>query len=132
MTVTNTTSNHHWSLWLVVAIIVIVVYPKSSVRALSSFGKIIITRRHSLQKVSLETSSIVFGGTLFIPQPTHAASPITAEEADSFTAKWQRFLRKPPSKSILRPTLNRDFAVLLMRCSYNAMDQLDCVPMVRL
>jgi hypothetical protein len=59
----------------------------------------------------------------------NAAAPVTVAEADSFTAKAQRLLRPKPPKA-LRPKLDRDFAVLLMRSSYNALDQLDCVAMV--
>ena len=60
----------------------------------------------------------------------NAAPPITAVEADSFTAKAQRLLRPKPPKA-LRNKLNKDFAVLLMRSSYIALDKLDCVAMVR-
>ena len=89
-----------------------------------------VTRRHSLGRAFRDTTMALPFWLLSI-HPTHATPPITAEEADSFSAKWDRFVRKPPTKSLLRPTLNRDFAVLLMRSSYNALDQLDCVPMVR-
>ena len=63
------------------------------------------------------------------PRAAQAAAPITAVEADNFLAKSQRLLRPKPPKA-LRPKLDQDFAVLLMRSSYNALDQLDCVAMV--
>ena len=70
-------------------------------------------------------------GTLANPlySVANAAAPITAAEADNFPSKAQRLLRPKPPKA-LRPKLNKDFAVLLMRSSYNALDQLDCVAMV--
>lgn len=58
----------------------------------------------------------------------NAAEPITQAEVDGPAARLQRMLRSKPPK-ILRPKLNQDFAVLLMRSSYNALDELDCVAM---
>jgi hypothetical protein len=63
-----------------------------------------------------------------VPQSSGAAVPLTAQDADNFAAKLDRKLRKPPPK-ILRQNLNLDFAVLLMRSSYNAVDELDFVAM---
>jgi hypothetical protein len=57
-----------------------------------------------------------------------AAPPITAKETDSLLAISKRKLRRKPPK-IIRRKLNQDFAVLLMRSSYNALDELDCVGM---
>eukprot|EP00956_Cyclotella_meneghiniana_P018317 scaffold30440_cov52-Cyclotella_meneghiniana.AAC.3 len=57
-----------------------------------------------------------------------AASPLSAEEADNFKARAERALRPKPPK-VLRTRLNLDFAVLLMRSSYNAVDSIDIVPM---
>ena len=62
------------------------------------------------------------------PQNANAALPITQEEAENFQTKAQRLLRPKPPKA-LRPKLNKDFAVLLMRSSYNALDDIDCVAM---
>ena len=59
-----------------------------------------------------------------------AATPVTPKEIDSLGAMAKRkFLRAKPPK-VLRRKLSQDFAVLLMRSSYNALDTLDCVPMV--
>mmetsp|Transcript_60996 Transcript_60996/g.149357 ORF Transcript_60996/g.149357 Transcript_60996/m.149357 type:complete len:373 (-) Transcript_60996:32-1150(-) len=58
----------------------------------------------------------------------NAAPPITTKETDSLLAITRRKLRKKPPK-ILRRKLSQDFAVLLMRSSYNALDELDCVGM---
>jgi hypothetical protein len=65
---------------------------------------------------------------LLIPKLSSAAPPITQEEANNFGARTLRALRPKPKK-ILRPPVNKDFAVLLMRSSYNALDELDCVAM---
>ena len=86
------------------------------------------TRRNLLAQTGglFWMSSAVVG----LVQPAHAAAPITTLEADSFLAKSQRLIRPKPPKA-LRPKLDQDFAVLLMRSSYNALDELDCVAMVR-
>ncbi len=69
------------------------------------------------------------GITPFVkPLPSNAATPMTVDEAESFSAKLERKRRKPPPK-LLRPQINMDFAVLMMRSSYQAMDELDCVAM---
>lgn len=57
-----------------------------------------------------------------------AAPPMTLGESDGLGARAERALRPKPPK-ILRPKLNQDFAVLLMRSSYNALDEIDCVAM---
>jgi hypothetical protein len=67
--------------------------------------------------------------TAFVPRPAVAATPITIRETDSIGAIWERQLLRPKPIQLLRSPLNQDFAVLLMRSSYNALDQLDCVPM---
>jgi hypothetical protein len=58
-----------------------------------------------------------------------AAPPVAREELEAGAA--QRLLRaiRPKPLRLLRPRLNKDFAVLLMRSSYNALDDLDCVAM---
>jgi hypothetical protein len=63
------------------------------------------------------------------PSIANSASPVTPKETDSLGAMARRALRPKPPK-ILRRKLSMDFAVLLMRSSYNALDQLDCVAMV--
>jgi hypothetical protein len=72
--------------------------------------------------------SLPFLVTTVNPQQCEAAKPLTSTDGDSFLAKIERKQRIPPLK-LIRPTLNQDFAVLLMRSSYNALDELDCVPM---
>ncbi|KAL9187453.1 hypothetical protein ACHAXT_001556 [Thalassiosira profunda] len=63
------------------------------------------------------------------PQPAAAAPPLTADEAElNWQARAERALRPKPAK-VLRPRMNLDFAVLLMRSSYNAVDDLDIVAM---
>lgn len=65
----------------------------------------------------------------FTPFPSRAAGPITERETDSLAIMAKRALRPKPPK-LLRRKLSQDFAVLLMRSSYNALDKLDCVAMV--
>ena len=66
---------------------------------------------------------------LIIPSdPAVAAAPITIGESENVGARVRRLLRPKPPK-VLRNQLNLDFAVLLMRSSYNALDQIDCVAM---
>ena len=65
--------------------------------------------------------------TIF-PLASEAASPITIQETDSIGVIFKRAFRPKPPK-VLRRKLSLDFAVLLMRSSYNALDQLDCVAM---
>ena len=77
------------------------------------------TRRNVLATFSLLTST---------PLIANGAPVMTASEADNFSARLERSRRKPAPK-LLRPSLNMDFAVLLMRSSYQAMDELDCVAM---
>ena len=72
----------------------------------------------------LTTSSSVISS----PMVANAAPPITTKETDSLLAITRRKFRKKPPK-ILRRRLSQDFAVLLMRSSYNALDELDCVGM---
>jgi hypothetical protein len=61
-----------------------------------------------------------------LSQSALAAPPLTAEEADNFQARLERGLRAKPAR-VLRQRMNIEFAVLLMRSSYNAVDQLDIV-----
>lgn len=77
------------------------------------------TRRNVLSAFSLITST---------PLIANGAPVMTASEADNFSARLERSRRKPAPK-LLRPSLNMEFAVLLMRSSYQAMDELDCVAM---
>ena len=65
-----------------------------------------------------------------IPKVAEAAAPVTVKDKDSLAAIARRKFRTKPPK-ILRRKLSIDFAVLLMRSSYNALDSLDCVAMVR-
>lgn len=67
-------------------------------------------------------------GLLSVSLPANAAAPITRGEADNVGAQTVRRFRPKPPKS-LRPRLDTDFAVLLMRSSYSTLDQLDCVAM---
>lgn len=62
------------------------------------------------------------------PGKSAAVSPITKADTDSIFAQTTRRLRPKPPR-LLRDRLNLDFAVLLMRSSYNACDQLDIIPM---
>ena len=57
-----------------------------------------------------------------------AAEPVQAKDTDSVKAILQRKFRPKPPK-VLRRKLSQDFAVLLMRSSYNALDEMDCIAM---
>ena len=101
---------------------------ESRVASLSS-SRTSTARRNLLEQTGI-TVGLFWMSTAFQPPAAHAAPPITAVEADNFLAKSQRLIRPKPPKA-LRPKLDQDFAVLLMRSSYNALDELDCVAMVR-
>ena len=62
------------------------------------------------------------------PASVLAAEPVNAKDTDSVLAIAKRKLRPKPPK-LLRRKLSQDFAVLLMRSSYNALDEMDCVAM---
>lgn len=87
---------------------------------------------HSLSRrrwiSSISSSSAAFAILLSQNQPALAAPPLTAEVADNFSARAERAFRPKPQK-VLRPRMNLDFAVLLMRSSYNAVDDIDIVAM---
>ena len=82
------------------------------------------SRREILSRVG----SLSLIGIIAQRNPAYAAAPITVAETGNVGALTQRAFRTKPPK-VLRNTLNIDFAVLLMRSSYNALDQLDCVAM---
>ena len=89
------------------------------------------TRRKMLQQMLTPPSTALLlttTSTMVSPRPANAALPMSTTEADNTLALFYRKTRPPPSK-LLRPSLTQPFAVLLMRCSYNAMDELDCVAM---
>jgi hypothetical protein len=69
---------------------------------------------------------VTFG--VISPPPAVAAPPMTNGEAEGLGAQFDRKFRSNPPK-IIRSKLEIDFAVLLMRASYNALDQIDCVAM---
>ena len=87
-------------------------------------------RRQQLSRRNLISHVIHAANLPILLQTNHAtaASPLTPEEADSFSARAERALRPKPPK-VLRTRMNLDFAVLLMRSSYNAVDEIDIVPM---
>jgi len=79
---------------------------------------------------SLLSKATAIAPLLTWASPAIAAPPMTLGESDGLGARAQRALRPKPPK-LLRPKLNQDFAVLLMRSSYNALDKIDCIAMVR-
>lgn len=91
--------------------------------------------QHHLQRrqVLSQTANLLLLPTFLVssPQAALAATPITLKDTDSLGAIAKRKLRAKPPK-VLRRKLSIDFAVLLMRSSYNALDSLDCVAMVRM
>jgi hypothetical protein len=87
----------------------------------------------SIASNELSRRSIVIHilSSTFLPSlPAFAASPMTPGEAEGLGAIAERSMRAKPPKA-LRPKLSQDFAVLLMRSSYNAVDKIDCIAMVR-
>ncbi|KAL7478336.1 hypothetical protein ACHAW6_004105 [Cyclotella cf. meneghiniana] len=93
--------------------------------SLGSFGPAKFSRRTFIAHVAygIPTYSITSQ-----TNDANAAPPLTAEMADNVSARLERALRPKPPK-VLRTRLNLDFAVLLMRSSYNAVDAIDVVPM---
>lgn len=87
--------------------------------------------QNSRRKFFGDSTQLVSGVAFWalLPDVSKAAAPVTAKETDSLGALARRSLRPKPPK-LLRRKLSQDFAVLLMRSSYNALDQLDCVAMV--
>lgn len=65
---------------------------------------------------------------VLFPSTAKAAEPVKSKDTDSLLAITKRKLRPKPPK-LLRRKLSQDFAVLLMRSSYNALDEIDCVAM---
>jgi hypothetical protein len=76
------------------------------------------------------STALLPASNILTPYAAFAAAPITTKETDSLGVMARRALRPKPPK-ILRRKLSMDFAVLLMRSSYSALDRLDCVAMVR-
>ena len=82
------------------------------------------SRRDILAKSCSVLATTALGG----PSIAFAAEPVNAKDTDSVLAIAKRKLRPKPPK-LLRRKLSQDFAVLLMRSSYNALDAMDCVAM---
>ena len=80
------------------------------------------SRRYFFKKsIPINLLSIGLAANLDIGTNVASASPPMKDsnEADNLTARLERARRPKPTK-LLRQTLNKDFAVLLMRSSYNA------------
>jgi hypothetical protein len=79
---------------------------------------------------NLSRRIFVAGGasTWIGPATANAVPPVTKAETDSLFVQTLRRLRPKPPK-LLRSRLNLDFAVMLMRTSYNACDDLDVIAM---
>jgi len=92
------------------------------------------TRHVPTSRRSLIEKAIVLPTTIAIlnsnnVEVANAASPLIAGEADNIGARLERNFIRPKVPKVLRQRLDKDFAVLLMRSSYNALDELDCVGM---
>ena len=85
---------------------------------------------HSRKRFFNHAARIVVSSIMLSPDIATAAAPISTKETDSLGVMAKRALRPKPPK-VLRRKLSMDFAVLLMRSSYNSLDKLDCVAMVR-
>jgi len=87
----------------------------------------IISRRRLISSIATTTTS---SSILLSQEVANAAPPLSADQADNFSARVERARRPKPAK-VLRPRLNLDFAVLLMRSSYSAVDDIDIVSMTQ-
>jgi hypothetical protein len=83
----------------------------------------------SIKKNDGITRRSLLDACLWLPAVASAAPPITMKELESPQARMERTLfRKKPAQA-LRPKIELEFAVLLMKSSYDALDALDCVAM---
>jgi hypothetical protein len=87
------------------------------------------SRRRWLSSIS--SVALTVGGTIL---PTgqrvaSAAPPLTSDVAGNLSARAERAFFRPRPAKVLRPRMNLDFAVLLMRVSYDAVDDIDVVAM---
>jgi len=82
----------------------------------------------SIVSLLSSSSSIALLPSQKIPV-ANAAPPLTAEIVDGIATRFERTILRPKPAKVLRSRLNLDFAILLMRSSYNALDELDVVPM---
>jgi hypothetical protein len=87
---------------------------------------VLIASRRRLVQSLLPFASVA--ACVLSPHLAIAASPMTSGEADGLKARLERSLH-PQAPKVLRSQLDQDFAVLLMRASYNALDLIDCVAM---
>jgi len=72
--------------------------------------------------------NIVVAAEIMTTEVASAAEPVQIKDTDGIKALLQRKMRPKPPK-VLRPKISQDFAVLLMRSSYNALDEMDCISM---
>ena len=79
--------------------------------------------------ISEVTIPILAAASIMVPESALAAPPVLEKDTDSLLARAQRARRPKPPK-VLRRKLSQDFAVLLMRSSYDSLDEIDCVAMV--
>lgn len=101
--------------------------------AMTKAISIATTRRGILSTAYSGLVATAMGATatsLFLgfPELAVAAEPVNAKDTDSVLAIARRKLRHKPPK-VLRRKLSQEFAVLLMRSSYDALDEMDCVAM---
>jgi hypothetical protein len=98
--------------------------PPSTTTASSRISS--MTRRNAVTA----SASIMLPSFMGSIPRANAISPLTSAELDQWPNRLERQLFRPkPTVNLLRPKLNLDFAVFLMRSSYNALDELDCVAM---
>lgn len=72
--------------------------------------------------------NIVVAAEIMATEVASAAEPVQTKDTDGIKALLQRKMRPKPPK-VLRPKISQDFAILLMRSSYNALDEMDCISM---
>ena len=113
------------NLWIVASLMI-------NIRTSSSLSQIphgITCRRAVIEKAIALPVSIAIVNNNNNVEIANAASPLEAGEADNIGARIERKWIRPKVPRVLRQKLDQSFAVLLMRSSYNALDELDCVGM---
>ncbi len=96
-------------------------------RTPEEYSSVLQSKKTSRRDV-LATASSILATAVAFPNIAQAAEPVNAKDTDSVFAMAKRKLRPKPPR-LLRRKMSQDFAVLLMRASYNALDDMDCVAM---
>ena len=86
-------------------------------------------RREVIHSLVLQAAGLTTSNILLPDSKANAIAPLTSTEAEFAPEnRFDRMFRPKPPR-LLRRKLDQNFAVLLMRSSYNALDELDVVAM---